>query len=222
MRKLNRNIVWAILFLCLIIIISPAASEEYNQVNWEDLRVKIEFEDPFDDLSTQQLSDLSHVARLRETEQRPDSTLSPEDRARKDDLEQQLSAQGVDIDALLARRWEIAELRRQQFESVNRELNNTRVDIGGYLLPLNLVGEKVTEFLLVPWVGACIHTPPPPQNQLIYVESKEGIGLPSRFQPVRVGGIITTDSTTSTLFLVDGSNEIVSGYRILNATIKML
>ena len=42
------------------------------------------------------------------------------------------------------------------------ELNGKRVKIGGYVVPLDFDATKVTEFLLVPFVGACIHVPPPP------------------------------------------------------------
>lgn len=222
MKNMNQHIPRLVFLFWLFAFASPAATEEFRTIDWEDLTVKIEFDDPFTKLSPKQLSDLSQVANLREKEKLPNASLSPEQQTRKESLEQQLTAQGIDIDGLLARRWEIAELRQKQFETVNPALDNTKVDIGGYLLPLSIVDEKVTEFLLVPWVGACIHTPPPPKNQLIYVQSNKGIGLTSRFQPVRVEGIITTGSRSSTLFLVDGSDEVISGYTMVNATIKPL
>ncbi len=38
------------------------------------------------------------------------------------------------------------------------------------MLPLEMSGPKAVEFLLVPTVEACAHTPPPPPpNQLVYV-----------------------------------------------------
>ena len=47
----------------------------------------------------------------------------------------------------------------------------------GYLLPLEFSGKLVSEFLLVPWVGACIHTPPPPPNQIVHVKTDKPIEL---------------------------------------------
>ena len=48
------------------------------------------------------------------------------------------------------------------------------VRIPGYMVPLEDENMKVTEFLLVPYVGACVHVPPPPPNQMVYVKMEEG------------------------------------------------
>ena len=51
--------------------------------------------------------------------------------------------------------------------NVVEALDGERVRLGGYVLPLDFNGpQEVTRFLLVPYVGACIHVPPPPPNQL--------------------------------------------------------
>jgi uncharacterized protein len=49
-------------------------------------------------------------------------------------------------------------------------LNGRRVRIAGFLVPLEDDASRVSEFLLVPYFGACIHLPPPPPNQMIYVK----------------------------------------------------
>jgi hypothetical protein len=41
--------------------------------------------------------------------------------------------------------------------------------VPGYMVPLEDNLEEVTEFLLVPTPGACIHVPPPPPNQIVHV-----------------------------------------------------
>jgi hypothetical protein len=41
--------------------------------------------------------------------------------------------------------------------------------VPGYMVPLEDNLEEVTEFLLVPYPGACIHVPPPPPNQIVHV-----------------------------------------------------
>ena len=76
---------------------------------------------------------------------------------------------------------------------VVQELNGKRVRIGGYVVPLDFDATKVTEFLLVPFVGACIHVPPPPANQIVYVKAASGITLKGEFDPVYVTGIIKTE-----------------------------
>ena len=48
-------------------------------------------------------------------------------------------------------------------------LAGRRVRLPGFAIPLEAKGEKISEFLLVPYFGACIHVPPPPANQIIHV-----------------------------------------------------
>ena len=48
-------------------------------------------------------------------------------------------------------------------------LDGTLVKLPGYLVPLDEGKAGITEFLLVPYFGACIHTPPPPANQIVLV-----------------------------------------------------
>jgi uncharacterized protein len=52
------------------------------------------------------------------------------------------------------------------------ELNGKRVKVPGYMVPLDDSARGVTEFILVPYYGACIHTPPPPPNQMVYVKMR--------------------------------------------------
>jgi hypothetical protein len=50
------------------------------------------------------------------------------------------------------------------------QLQDKRVSIPGFMVPLEDDAQEVTEFLLVPYAGACIHVPPPPPNQMVYVK----------------------------------------------------
>ena len=49
------------------------------------------------------------------------------------------------------------------------ELNGAKLRLPGYVVPLDAVGGAVKEFLLVPYFGACVHSPPPPANQIVHV-----------------------------------------------------
>ena len=82
---------------------------------------------------------------------------------------------------------------------VVQDLNGKRVRIGGYVVPLDFDATKVTEFLLVPFVGACIHVPPPPANQIIYVTSAKGIEVGRVFDPVYVTGTMSVSFTSTGL-----------------------
>lgn len=52
---------------------------------------------------------------------------------------------------------------------LNSALDGESVKLPGYIIPLDIGSDGVTSFVLVPYVGACIHVPPPPPNQLVFV-----------------------------------------------------
>jgi uncharacterized protein len=74
------------------------------------------------------------------------------------------------------------------------EFNGKRVKIGGYVVPLDFEATTIKEFLLVPFVGACIHVPPPPANQIVYVKSDKGVEIGGQFDPVWVTGTLKTET----------------------------
>ena len=73
------------------------------------------------------------------------------------------------------------------------EYNGKKVKIGGYVVPLDFEATTIKEFLLVPFVGACIHVPPPPANQIVYVKSEKGVEIAGQFDPVWVTGTLKTE-----------------------------
>ena len=65
----------------------------------------------------------------------------------------------------------------QSFD-VNPEVLNEPIMIPGFIVPTAYDDDRrITEFFLVPYFGACIHLPPPPPNQIIYVRYQEGFPL---------------------------------------------
>jgi uncharacterized protein len=58
----------------------------------------------------------------------------------------------------------------------------------------------VSEFFLVPYFGACIHVPPPPPNQIVYVKlTGGGVRLGSEEDAYWVTGILHTQINGTTL-----------------------
>lgn len=55
------------------------------------------------------------------------------------------------------------------------ELDGALIKMPGYVVPLEQAKGGLTEFLLVPYYGACIHTPPPPANQIVHVKSSRPV-----------------------------------------------
>ena len=82
---------------------------------------------------------------------------------------------------------------------VRHELNGSEVKIPGFVIPLEGDNETITEFLLVPYFGACIHVPPPPANQIIYVQFPQGAPIQQLWDVVYVIGKIKTQTISHQL-----------------------
>lgn len=77
--------------------------------------------------------------------------------------------------------------------NVNEELDGKRIRIPGFVVPLEFDDfETITQFLFVPYFGACIHLPPPPPNQIILVNSPQGLELTELYDPFWLSGILNT------------------------------
>ncbi len=83
--------------------------------------------------------------------------------------------------------------------SVTTEYDGKQVRLPGFMVPLDYEGYGVTAFLLVPYVGACIHVPPPPPNQIVYVTAREPYEVTGYFAPVWVRGTISTTALSTDL-----------------------
>ena len=209
MGRLHRELV----LLCALIA-SLAYAEAPRQITWDDLVVKLSAaENPFANVSMDQLELFVDVASIRDRKARG-ITVSQQDLVNERTAADKLKKAGFDVDTLLARRDEIAEQKRANLSAVNASLDGKTIRLPGYLLPLEFSGKDVTEFLLVPWVGACIHTPPPPPNQIVYVKSIKPYPMKGAFDAVRVTGRMTATASTKTVYIADGSSDIDIGYSL--------
>ena len=79
-----------------------------------------------------------------------------------------------------------------------RDLQGKRVAIPGFMVPLEDDADNVTEFLLVPYAGACIHVPPPPPNQIVHVLMNGGSKVKMSFvDPIVVTGTLKISTVKS-------------------------
>jgi hypothetical protein len=79
-------------------------------------------------------------------------------------------------------------------------LNGVKVRIPGYTVPFEYGSKaEITQFLLVPYFGACIHSPPPPPNQTIFVRTDTPIKLKDLAQAVWIEGTMLTQTQNSDL-----------------------
>ena len=74
------------------------------------------------------------------------------------------------------------------------ELDGKRVRLPGFVVPLEFDGDETSEFLLVPYFGACIHVPPPPPNQIVYVQTVTGYPLKGLFDAAWVTGVMSAQA----------------------------
>ncbi|MEP2029654.1 MAG: DUF3299 domain-containing protein [Paracoccaceae bacterium] len=96
---------------------------------------------------------------------------------------------------------ESAPLSSQQPESseVRTDWNGQIVRLPGFVVPIEQRGTGVVAFILVPFVGACVHVPPPPANQLVFVTTEEPYESAGLFEPVHVTGMFGVSSTSTHL-----------------------
>jgi hypothetical protein len=203
MKKAAQTIVLLACTVCLL----PVLAEEVREITWEDLSpAPSASDDPLANLTQDQLDLVLWVLNVLETE----PTRSSENEALYEEVDKALPGIrkiGIDIDEVLAG-------RKRSRTAVVEELDGKHVRMPGYLLPLEVDGTRVTEFFLVPYVGACIHVPPPPPNQIVHVKLDANVSYQSKklFEPVWVTGVVSTVATVKELYLVDGSADIHTGY----------
>jgi hypothetical protein len=74
---------------------------------------------------------------------------------------------------------------------VEPAMNGKRVKIPGFVVPLERKGDEVSEFLLVPYFGACVHVPPPPSNQVIHVMPAKPVKGMKTMETFWISGTLT-------------------------------
>jgi hypothetical protein len=112
-----------------------------------------------------------------------------------------------------AREQELMRKMREIFDKAptRADLRGARVRLPGYVVPLETTAGAVREFLLVPYFGACIHTPPPPANQIIHV--RLATARPMRaMEAVWASGTLSTQRSDTPMgssgYTMDGAVEI--------------
>jgi hypothetical protein len=104
----------------------------------------------------------------------------------------------------------LAEGLRKAWETapVVEALNNQVVKLSGFLVTLEGDGKAVSEFLLVPFFGACIHVPPPPSNQMVLVRTK----------PFQIKHLFETVAVTGRLRTERAPNDLATASYVIEAT----
>lgn len=198
-----------ILFFCISFIYAQA----YKTIDWKDLEGKIEtYDDPFKKLNDEQLYNLSIFYEIQNMDK---SEVDKDLQEEMDVAKEFLDKEKIDIKYYFSQVERINKIREKESKQTNSTLINKKVELSGYSLALGLNEGKIKEFLFVPYIGACIHSPPPPPNQIIYVKSSNPVKVDDSFEPLTIKGILKIKQTKNKLFLMDGEDEIESGYILL-------
>ena len=201
----------------LLLVLWPAAlaAEQPRLINWNDLIPASEpLPDPFENFSMAVRFDLGFVAQVLADERAGKIEKTWPEYLNAMALLDRIEADGVDTDLLVqAVADRDAEIERRNMLT-DPDLNGVPVRMPGYALPLETSDAGVTEFLLVPYVGACIHTPPPAPNQIVYVTLTTPYKIDALYEPVWITGTLGTGSASRSLSFVDGQAQVATGYTL--------
>ena len=89
--------------------------------------------------------------------------------------------------------------RQPASDRVRTDWDGKTVRLPGFIVPIDFEGSSVTSFILVPYFGACVHVPPPPPNQLVFVTTETPYESDGLFEAVTVTGVLGTDPTSTRL-----------------------
>lgn len=214
------------MFCCVILSSAGVNAKEVKQISWDTLNehvIKKEIVNPFEDMNIEQIRKMQQIAIIQDIET-SGQTVDETSKELGMKARQELTDEGIDVDALFQAREQIIAQREQEFASTNPKLNNADIEMQGFLLPLEFEGKKVKEFLLVPYVGACIHEPPPAPNQIVYAILKTPIEPPelSMFTAIKVTGVMTSERVEPELNLVDGAKPIPTSYSLTVDNIEFM
>lgn len=215
-----RLAVAAVVFVALTS--ASAMAEVTKEITWDTLiPATMPLKDPFPHLTFNQRIALENIAGIRELKARGLVSEVGSEFELAVELTYKLRSEGLDVEALLEQYADfIAEVDRLN-EAVVGDLDGQLVRMPGYALPLEFSGTGVKEFLLVPYVGACIHVPPPPINQTVYVSLDQAFVAEDLYTPVWVTGRMRVSRTSKSLSLVDGQSAVAAGYSLEGLKVEL-
>ena len=204
-------------------------SQQSTIKHWQDLlpnqtQAESNFVDPFAQLTPEQLEDLAILSRIRwliaSNKAEPNGASVQEAK----EIEAAFVKQEIDVEWFLSKRQTVRQQRIEQ--TTNKTIDGKDIRLSGVILPLYWNEERLlTHFLLMPYLGQCSHFPPPPPNQVIFVESTEPTNIQKltantrksqySFVWVSIEGKISLEATSHHVFRVDGMSWLESSYSVI-------
>ncbi|EYC50637.1 hypothetical protein AZ34_05885 [Hylemonella gracilis str. Niagara R] len=110
-----------------------------------------------------------------------------------------------------------AELREAgESAPANPAMDGQRIRIPGYVVPLERADGRLKQFLLVPYHGACIHTPPPPANQIIHVHTATAPAGLRTMDAVWIEGVLRVENSSNP---VEAQGQVAVRYQMAQARV---
>lgn len=213
---------FAAITLAFVLAVAPQ-SHAGKLIKWTNLLPQAKpLQDPFNTLTQDQRFDIETIiwARsLTDEERALEHNRLPVEDAKK--YESQFRKAGLDVEKLIKEQDAFLKESARRQKLVNNALDGTSVKLAGYLLPLEFSETGDKNFLLVPYVGACVHVPPPPANQIVLVRLAKKMIVRDLFTPVWITGRMKTKQSSQSLFLIDGTRDVTVGYHIDGASAEL-
>ncbi|MGI9522829.1 MAG: DUF3299 domain-containing protein [Hyphomicrobiaceae bacterium] len=211
----------SVLFLVFVLLLIPVGSLQATQnVRWADLTVPIlPNDDPTFGLAFEQRQNFEALL-AAQVKRETGTALTGDDKATVKRASEALRASGLSGEALLKKEKQFRQKITSQRSSVREEWDDKKIRIPGYVLPLEFDGDLVTEFVLVPYMGACVHVPPPPANQMIIVRHASGFAVAGLFEAVWVTGRLKIARSSRPVNLSDGTASFEVGYVMDAASVR--
>jgi hypothetical protein len=209
------------IFLLSSTLQGSAHAEIARKLTWDQLvPVGQALDDPTIGLNPGQRFDLETILSVSEQRKRGLINDVDDDVELEVELRDKLGKEGLDVDELV-RRYDtfLAELQIRN-DMVDETLDGQLIKIPGYILPLEFDGVAVEEFLLVPYVGACIHVPAPPKNQMVMVRLKQSYAIMDMYEPVWITGRIKARGVTASVGVSDGKINVSTGYTMEDTQVE--
>lgn len=194
--------------LGLVLLLCVQTADADTALPWSalvDQQAQV-FEDPFADLTDEQMDDLLTVVRTRA--RLAVSEFTEAERKKLQALEQDATAYlaetGVDVDWLLAQRWAVAERREKAAWAGNTVLDGQKITLSGYVIPAPAAEDGSSVAYLVPEAGMCSHMPPPPPNQMVRMTFPGDWNPTMIYEPVKVTGTLTVVRSEHEVLVIDG------------------
>ena len=197
------------------LLVGPAGAEAAKQISWQNLVPAAKpLENPLKHLEWEQQAEIEFLTTIRKLYAQ--GAINKVDYRYEEGLEitYKLEKMGLNVDKLVANFEAVQQEIQRRNNAVVDALDGQLIRMPGYALPLEFDGTAISEFLLVPYVGACIHVPAPPINQTVFVSLNKSYKTKSLYEPVWITGRLKVKTTNKSLSYVDGSAVVESGYAL--------